>query len=76
MEQGRNWLLRYKKGGRKYTVTHRVHTQIAVCVWAQGVSSQVGSWNAEEAMSTRIGMEGNGRTGRPRWLIGLQLVCS
>lgn len=32
MEQGRNWLLRYKKGGRKYTATHRVHTHRLLCV--------------------------------------------
>lgn len=70
MEQGRNWLLRYKKGGRKYTATHGVHI-LAVCIWTPGFSSQIGSWNAEEAMGTRTGMEGNGG-----WLIGLQLVCS
>lgn len=48
----------------------------AVCVWAHGISSQDGSWNGEEAMGTRVGVEGSRRTGRIRWLIGLLLVCS
>lgn len=60
----------YEKVGGKYTP--RGETESAVGVRAQGLSSQVGGWTAEEALGPRrTGMESNAGIGRAGWPTGL-----